>query len=89
MKGINSSSNNMSMTSSHFQPPATSPSAKKVMQQQLEFEKDSRVNQYLGRKIGQYKVGCYGRCVRSPDFPCAVFTAVLIIVPTILMIVFG
>jgi hypothetical protein len=66
-----------------------SPSASKSLQMQNAHFLRQKSNHYNEKSIGRFTVFCRGKYVRSPDFFCSMFTAVLIIVPSLLMIIFG
>ena len=50
--------------------------------------KISESNEWNGKLIGGFKVFCFGKYIRSPDFPCCLVTCLIIIIPSIVHIVF-
>ena len=56
---------------------------------EIGYRHNTQLNQHNGLKIGGYTVFCGNRLIRAPDYMCALATAVLILAPSILQIVFG
>lgn len=56
---------------------------------EIGYRHNTQFNEHQGLKIGGYAVFCGNRLIKAPDYMCALATAVLIIAPSILQIVFG
>lgn len=57
---------------------------------QPQWSKQKPYTGYLwkGKRIGRYRPLCRGRIVCSPDFPCSIFTALIVIGPSLVHIAF-
>ena len=56
---------------------------------EIGYRHNTQFNEHMGLKIGGYTVFCKNKLIRAPDYMCALATAVLILAPSILQIVFG